>query len=137
MEHIYGGNKTMNSPELKLQHDCVMYLRSLGIFCHSVPNEAGGRSWIQQGQLVSAGLVSGVADLVVWWPTQPSSTPLPYLYAAYIGYVEFKTEEGRQSEHQKAFQKRCIGCGIEYAVIRSLDNMKELVDMHITGEFDE
>ena len=127
----------MNSPELKLQHDCVMYLRSLGIFCHSVPNEAGGRSRIQQGQLVSAGLVSGVADLVVWWPTPPSSTPLPLFYPVVIGYVEFKTEEGRQSEHQKAFQRRCIGCGIEYAVIRSLDDMKELVDMHITGEFYE
>ena len=123
----------MNSPELKIQHDCVVYLRSLGIFCHSVPNEAGGRSRIQQGQLVSAGLVSGVADLVVWWPTPPFPSPLPMMYSVSIGYVEFKTEKGVQSEHQKAFQRRCIGCGVEYAVIRSLEDMKELVAMHIGG----
>lgn len=121
----------MNSPELKIQHDCVMYLRSLGIFCHSVPNEAGGRSKIQQSLLVSAGLVSGVADLVVWWPLEYSSPPLPWQYPAYLGYVEFKTEEGKQSEHQKTFQKRCIQSGIEYAVIRSLEDMKDLVAMHI------
>ena len=121
----------MNNEELVIQHKCVEYLRHLGIFCHSVPNEAGGRSKVMQAQLVSAGLVSGVADLVVWWPLRPFSLPLERFYPAYLGYVEFKTEEGRQSEHQKAFQKRCIGCGIEYAVIRSLEDMKELVDMHL------
>ena len=123
----------MNSPELKLQHDCVMYLRSLGIFCHSVPNEAGGRSRIQQGQLVSAGLVSGVADLVVWWPTPPFSTPLPLFYPVVIGYVEFDSGGGGQSEHQRGFREGCVGGGTGDAVSRSLDDMKELVDMHMTG----
>ena len=121
----------MNNEELVIQHKCVEYLRHLGIFCHSVPNEAGGRSKVMQAQLVSAGLVSGVADLVVWWPLRPFSLPLERFYPAYLGYVECKTEIGKQSQHQKTFQKMCIQSGIEYAVIRSLEDMKELVDIHL------
>lgn len=123
----------MNSPELAIQHECVVYLRSLGIFCHSVPNEAGGRSKVMQSLLVSAGLVSGVADLVVWWPAKPFSFPLAKAYKPIIGYVEVKTKTGTQTEHQKTFQRKCINSGIEYAVIRSLEDMKELVAMHIGG----
>ena len=120
----------MNHDELAIQHDCVMYLRSLGIFCHSVPNEAGGRSKILQALLVSAGLVSGVADLVVWWPDQPFLIPLHRPYPVNIGYVEIKTEDGKQSKNQRTFQKKCIEYGIEYAVIRSLEDMKRLVEVH-------
>ena len=124
----------MNSPELKIQHDCVVYLRSLGIFCHSVPNEAGGRSKILQTQLVSAGLVAGVADLVVWWPSVSMPVPLPRVYQAYIGYIEIKTQEGGQSERQKVFQRKCIESGIEYAVVRSVEDMKDVVAMHISED---
>jgi hypothetical protein len=124
----------LNSPELKIQHDCVVYLRSLGIFCHSVPNEAGGRSKILQTQLVSAGLVAGVADLVVWWPSVSMPTPLPRVYQAYPGYIEIKTQEGSQSERQKVFQKKCIESGIEYAVVRSVEDMKDIVAMHISED---
>lgn len=110
----------MKESELKIQSDCVRYLRSLGIFCHSVPNEAGGRSVIMQSKLTAAGLVSGVADLVVWWDSG-------------IGYVEFKTPQGTQSLNQKTFQKKCIEHGIEYAIIRSLDDMKNLTEAHLYG----
>lgn len=120
----------MNHEELKIQHDCVKYLHSLGIFCHSVPNEAGGRSQIMQSQLVAAGLVSGVADLIVWWPTPPFRLPLPMFYVPSIGYVEVKTKAGRQTASQKAFQKKCVESGIEYAVVRSLEDMKKLVEEH-------
>lgn len=120
----------MNHNELAIQHECVMYLRSLGIFCHSVPNEAGGRSMIMQTQLVSAGLVPGVADLVVWWPDPPSPLPLHRPYTVRVGYVEIKTEAGNQSKNQQTFQKKCIEYGIEYAVIRSLEDMKRLVEVH-------
>ena len=58
----------------------------------------------------------------VIYPTLPKYAPM-----------EFKSEKGVQSEHQKAFQRSCIGCGVEYAVIRSLEDMKELVAMHIGG----
>lgn len=85
---------------------------------------------IMQTQLVSAGLVPGVADLVVWWPDPPSPLPLHRPYTVRVGYVEIKTEAGNQSKNQQTFQKKCIECGIEYAVIRSLEDMKRLVEVH-------
>ena len=126
----------MNSPELKLQHECVMTLRRHGIFCHSVPNEAGGRSKILQMQLMAAGLTPGVSDLVVWWPEDEwfhgnPRLPLPKGYPVSIGYVEFKTPTGRQSEHQKTFQKLCIECGVEYALIRTREDMERLIEGHL------
>ncbi len=40
--------------------------------------------------------------------------------------VEFKTRVGRQSEEQKAFQRRLEDRGISYYVLRSLDDCNNL-----------
>ena len=128
----------MNNPELRIQHDCFLLLQKCGIFAHSCPNEAGGRSKIEQTQLVSAGLVSGVADMVVWWPSRdwiedgnlPKNKQQPYPVT--IGYVEFKTPTGRQSERQKAFQEICTAHGVEYALVRSVQDMEELIKLHLS-----
>ena len=103
-----------NESESKLQAEIVHLLQVNGIFCHSVPNEAGGRSKIMQSVLVSMGLRKGVGDLVVWWPTDGSVN---------IGYLELKTRRGKQSEAQEEFQRLCNTNKIFYAVVRDLDTV--------------
>lgn len=42
-------------------------------------------------------------------------------------FVEFKTEKGVQSKHQKVFEKRVNNNGLDYFLIRSFDEFKELI----------
>lgn len=95
--------------ELAIQVTIRKALNEAGYFCHSVPNEAMGRSRIGQAMLVSAGLVSGVADLIVW------------LGEGRVAYLEVKTAKGKQSEHQRTFERKCIAEGYPYRVCRSAD----------------
>lgn len=129
----------MDNEELRLQQKCYRMLSERGIFAHSCPNEADGRSVRTQSQLVGAGLTSGVADMVVWWATPdwirngnlPSYRMQPF--PREIGYVEFKTPKGRQSDNQKTFQSFCEACGIEYVVIHSVEEMEALIWRHLNG----
>ena len=103
--------------EDRIQASIVKYLRSVGIFCHSIPNEGAGRNGaIRTAQLITMGLFPGVGDLVVWWPTG-------------IGYLEVKTATGRQSERQKHFQEMCENHGIPYAVVRSVEDVQTYMDL--------
>ena len=114
----------MDKKENEIQAACVKVLRSHGIFFHSVPNEAGGRSMVMQSQLVTMGLRKGVADLCVWWPIPGREDKVE------IGYVEFKTPVGSQSQWQKTFEAICYTYGIEYVIIRSVDGIIELMRKH-------
>ncbi len=107
--------------ELKIQAQCFRYLRSIGIFCHSIPNEADGRSVVAQQQLMAAGLTPGVADMLVWWPSKKEGQEVE------VGYLELKTKTGRQSEYQKTFERKCNEVGLRYDLVRSLDDLKSLV----------
>jgi hypothetical protein len=104
--------------ELKMQAECFRWLRSMGVFCHSIPNEADGRSIVAQMQLMAAGLTPGVADMLVWWPVEGGEVRL--------GYLEFKTAKGKQSDYQKAFEKKCASVGLSYDLARSLEDVKEI-----------
>lgn len=101
-----------------IQAECYRFLCDRNVFAHSVPNESAGRTAAMQSRLVSMGLRSGVADMVVWWPDG-------------IGYVEFKNRTGRQRLAQQRFEELCIATGIEYSLVRSLDEMKELYERHM------
>ncbi len=105
--------------ELKIQAECFRWLRKMGVFCHSIPNEADGRSAVAQMQLMAAGLTPGVADMLVWWKEGE------------VGYLEFKTAKGKQSEYQKAFERKCAEWGISYDLARSLDDVKEIYRKHL------
>jgi hypothetical protein len=45
-----------------------------------------------------------------------------------VHYIEFKKVKGKLSEHQLAFKAQCEADGIDYHVIRSLDEAIELVN---------
>ena len=117
-------NKThrpITHPESKIQAAIVQLLQAHRIFCHSVPNERKS-SPQAMGRLISMGLRSGVADLIVWWPA-PSGVS--------IGYLEVKAPGGRLSEKQKHFQERCQAQGVRYDVAWSVDDVQELISRYV------
>ena len=101
--------------ESHIQAQIVEYLALRGIFCHSVPNEGAGKNKLRTMQMITTGLRPGVADLVVWLPW------------GRIGYLEVKTPQGKQSPKQKRFQERCEKNGILYAVVRSVEDVEEIL----------
>ena len=46
-------------------------------------------------------------------------------------YIEVKTETGRQSEHQKEFERICIAHGCTYIVARSLKDVEDLLEFKV------
>lgn len=106
--------------EDKIQSEIVLYLRRRRTFSHSVPNEGAGKNnMIRTARLVAMGLYAGVGDLVVWWNT-PNGVQ--------IGYLEVKTEKGRQNEKQKHFQEKCKANGIPYIVVRSAKEVSDYME---------
>lgn len=73
--------------------------------------------WAKKGNAVAGaqakgrGLVAGVAD------TQ-------FIWAGRCYFFEFKTSTGRQSQAQKEWQKVCEAQGIQYTIIRSVEQFK-------------
>ena len=104
--------------EDRIQAEIVKYLRSMKVFAHSVPNEGAGRGGaIRTMQLKTMGLYPGAGDLIVWWHR-------PDLPGATVGYLEVKTQTGKQSERQIHFQEKCEAEGIPYHVVRSVEDVK-------------
>ena len=105
----------MTHPEAHIQRAILLYLQNRGIYAFSVPNEAAGRSKITQMQLVTMGLKRGVADLVLLHP------------AGTVTFLEVKAEKGKQSDAQKAFQRRVEEHGLNYYVVRSVEEVEECI----------
>jgi len=47
-----------------------------------------------------------------------------------IMFIEFKTETGSQSQDQKDFEKFCIANGIPYFIVRSVEDLKEILSIY-------
>lgn len=62
--------------------------------------------------LLKMGLLPGASDLIIFWNTK-----------AYC--MEVKTPTGEQSKSQVLFMKNVLKTGIDYAVVRSLDQAVE------------
>ena len=104
----------MLNDEAHIQADIVKFLRTAGVFVHSVPNEAPGSNAIRQGQMITMGLFPGVADLVAWLPSG-------------IAYIEVKTETGKLSPRQEKFRARCAEYGVPYYVVRSVSDVERIM----------
>ena len=46
-------------------------------------------------------------------------------YKGRVVYLEIKTPTGKLSEHQEAFKRQCEEDGIDYWVIRSIEDLEE------------
>lgn len=114
--------------ESRIQQEIVLYLQAHGIFCHSVPNEGAGGDAIRSSKLVAMGMRAGVADLIVWYPTGTGVR---------VGYLEIKDRKGKQSPRQKAFEEKCKGAGIPYDLVRSVEEVGELLEREKKGVSDD
>ena len=111
------------SPEGRIQSSCVSWFwntypqyREL-YFC--VPNEnAREDSNASTGAIRrSMGVVKGVSDTILFLPRG----------GCHALCIEFKTEVGRQSDAQKAWQFKVEQQGYRYVVVRSLEEFKKLI----------
>lgn len=119
----------MHHVESQIQRACVKWFRlqykKLYPLLFSVPN--GGQRDIRVAMVMKAeGIVAGVADML-------------FLYPAY-GYhalcIEFKTENGRQSQAQKEWQQAVEEKGYKYVLIRNFTQFYNLIRFWL-GEIKE
>ena len=101
--------------EAKIQCEIVRYFQDQKIFCFSVPNEAAGSNAVRQGQMITMGLRPGVSDLIAFRPSRG------------VTFIEVKTQTGKQSPAQVRFQERCKDFGVEYHLVRSVDDAMALI----------
>lgn len=108
----------MNNAESRLQQACVRWVRYQypDLVVYAIPN-GGKRNAVTGAILKAEGVLAGVADLFV-----------ARACGGWHGlYVEMKTERGRQSESQKAFERAVVGEGYRYAVCRSFEDFERVV----------
>jgi hypothetical protein len=87
----------------------------------SIPN-GGSRDRREGKTLKNTGLLPGASDLIVLLPPKKTQE----IHGKTI-YVEVKTPEGYQSKAQKDFQMRVESLSQVYALVRSLEQFKELI----------
>ena len=109
-----------NPTEAKIQQEIYIYFNNhyclashkprCSIF--AIPN-GGKRDAREAKTLKNTGVKRGVADLEILIPGK-------------CIFIEVKTLTGQQSDEQKDFQMVCEGLGIDYFLVRSLEEFKEL-----------
>jgi hypothetical protein len=109
----------MKHEESTLQSQCVRWCRleypHITIF--AIPN-GGNRNAITGAIMKREGVLAGVADLFLMRPSM----------GIYHGlFIEMKTDKGKQSSSQKAFQLQCEMAGYAYAVCRSFDEFRKTI----------
>lgn len=96
-----------NKSEFTIQVEIVAYCKKIGLICFSVPNEATRNN----SKYLKSGVLAGVSDLIV-------------IQNGVVYFVELKDFKGKQSEKQKEFEKLVSLQGLNYYVVRSLDEFK-------------
>ena len=102
--------------EARIQQEIVMFFNNeypelRGCLCYNNNNSVGGL----RGKLNKfLGVVKGRSDMVLY-------------YKGFSVMIELKTEKGRQSDSQSAWQYLMINQGFRYYIIRSLEEFKELI----------
>lgn len=112
----------MRNIESRLQQACVRWVRCQypDLVVYAIPN-GGKRNAVTGAILKAEGVLAGVADLFV-----------ARACGSYHGlYVEMKTEGGRQSESQRAFESAVVREGYGYAVCRSFDEFVSLINWYV------
>lgn len=110
-------------PEGKIQASCYLYFwdtfpQYRGLY-FAVPNEntRSDSNAITGAIRRSMGVYHGVSDTILLIPRGP-----------YHGLmIEYKDENGRQSEHQIEWQKKVENQGYKYVVCRSLEQFKSII----------
>ena len=122
--------KTRRKPrdlEHKLQSACVRWFRlqhpKMKHNLFSVPN-GGKRDAATGAKLKEEGALAGVADLIFLKSNR--------FYGALL--IEMKTDEGKQSQHQKEWQQKITNDGYKYVIVRSLDEFKKEINQYLADD---
>ena len=99
-----------NKSEFTIQVEIVDYCRKNNIICFSVPNEATRNN----SKYIKSGVLAGVSDLIC-------------INDGEVLFIELKDYKGKQSEKQKDFEKSIISQGLNYFLVRTLDEFKKIV----------
>ena len=107
-----------NESESRLQQSCYMHFHNSyphlrGLF-FKIKNEGTNR--ITGARDKATGLIAGVADSCL-------------LINGTAVFIEFKTETGKQSPAQKAWEATVKAAGYQYHVIKTLEQFKELLKL--------
>lgn len=114
----------MRHEESKIQQNCVMWFRlaypRLRLNLFSVPN-GGARRRIEGAIMKAEGVVAGVADLLLLYPS-----------GGWHGLaIEMKTAKGKQRDTQKEWQQAIETQGYKYIIVRSFDEFRAEVSRYI------
>jgi len=106
--------------EDKIQQEIVMWYRNT--YClknhnprnliFSVPNDSKDAK--EQMRKIATGLYAGVSDLII-------------IHFGKVLFVEVKNDKGRQSDKQKDFQQLIEAQGFKYYLVRSLEDLKQII----------
>lgn len=118
----------MKHEESRLQKQCVAWFRAQYpeyaiLLVHPI-NEGSGHTRtdrMRQGIHKAEGAVAGVPDLLLFVPGCMSHG---------LG-IEFKTQNGRQSQEQKDFQQMFEAAGYRYVIVRSFEEFRDLTNEYI------
>lgn len=104
----------MNRPEEQTQKAIVKYLEVVkpDCFWFHCPNQRGTRSEIENKILKSLGVKAGVPDLV-------------FIANGKSCFAEVKSPKGTLTPSQKQVRDILVSMGCGYAVVRSIDDMKQ------------
>lgn len=97
--------------EQDIQRGCFDLLKMLGVWAYKV-NNVGIKK--PNGSYIPA-QTKGIADIVCH-PGEGKTV-----------YIEVKTPEGRQSPAQKEFEDNCRFAGIEYWIIRDIEELRDRI----------
>ncbi len=87
---------------------------------YAVPN-GGSRNYKEAVKMKREGIVAGVSDMVLQIPN-----------SHFHGMnVEFKTKTGRQSPHQKEFEKAVTEMGYRYVIVRDVSEFVRIVKEYL------
>lgn len=102
----------MKSNETKIQSAIIDYLTLKKHFFTRINNIPVYDQRRKVYRAMPKGCMKGVPDILVMWRGFPV-------------WLEVK-DKGRQSKEQKEFQARCEEQGIEYWVVKSIDDVKNI-----------
>lgn len=112
--------------ESRIQQSIFMWYHNTYCLPHHTPQDCIYHIPNQNQQhLTSIGVKAGVPDLqVIVIPTEAQRV---YGFGPKFIYFEVKDHKGLQSQKQKEFKQWCIKSGIEYHLVRSLDEFKQKI----------
>ena len=120
--------KTYRHRESEMQMQCVRwfayqypYMRML---LYHPKNEGTANGRVRGAIAKAEGVVAGVADLILQAPTTDGYSCLA---------IEMKTEKGIQSPQQKLFERYIVIAGGQYAIIRSFEGFKTIVNQYVAN----